>query len=225
PVLEPAFRKLSAYHPVPTRHGMTAAELALFANAEYDIGCDLQVITCDGWTREQWFDETGLPWVNPSPNLRNLTQVTLYSAIAGFEASQMSVGRGTESPFEVFGAPYIDAPELAGRLNGVEDLHLRFVPIQFTPVSQKFAGERCEGCFVFTTDRERLRPVEANVRIACELARLYPGDMDLERSEWLLGGPRVAEAIQEGAPATEIIAAWQPELEQYLQRRDHYLLY
>jgi len=225
PVLEPAFRTLSAYHPVPTRHGMTSAELALFANTEYGIGCDLQVVSCQGWSRDQWFDETGLPWVNPSPNLRNLNQVTLYSAIAGFEASQVAVGRGTDSPFEVFGAPYINAVELADRLNDLDDLHLRFVPIEFTPRSHTFAGERCEGCFVFGTDREKLRPVEANVRIACELVRLYRDDIDLTRSERLLGGPHVPKAIHEGAPADEIIAAWQPKLDEYLERREHYLLY
>ncbi|MEA3402138.1 MAG: DUF1343 domain-containing protein [Armatimonadota bacterium] len=225
PVLEPAFRKLSAYHPVPTRHGMTSAELALFANAEYEIGCDLQVVACQGWSREQWFDQTGLPWVNPSPNLRNFNQVMLYSAVAGFEASEMSVGRGTESPFEVFGAPYIDALELARRLNALDDLHLRFVPIEFMPQAHRFAGERCEGCFVFITDRERLRPVEANVRIACELARLYADDIDLGRSEWLLGGPQVPKAIHEGTSPDQIIAAWQPRLDEYLQRRERYLLY
>jgi len=225
PVLDPAFRKLSAYHPIPTRHGMTAGELALFANAEYEIGCDLRVVPCTGWSRDSWFDETGLPWVNPSPNLRNLNQVTLYSVTCGFEASEMSVGRGTDSPFEVFGAPYIDATELASRLNALEKTHLRFVPIQFTPHSSRFAGERCYGCFVFTTDRERLRAVEANVRIACVLRALPPEAFDVRRSEWLLGGPRVADAIHDGMPADEIIAAWQPGLEEYLQRRNGYLLY
>lgn len=225
PVLDPAFRKLSAYHPIPTRHGMTAGELALFANGEYEIGCDLRVISCEGCRRDRWFDETGLPWVSPSPNLRNLNQVTLYSATCGFEASEISVGRGTDSPFEVFGAPYIDEREVAGRLNALEEMHLRFVPIQFTPHSSRFAGERCYGCFVFTTDRERLRPVEANVRIACELRALYPEAFDVRRSEWLLGGPRVADAIHDGMPPDEIIAGWQPGLEEYLRRRESYLLY
>lgn len=225
PVLDPAFRKLSAYHPIPTRHGMTAGELALFANGEYGIGCDLAVVACEGSRRDQWFDETGLPWVNPSPNLRNLNQVTLYPVIAGFEASEMAVGRGTDSPFEVFGAPYIDARELAGRLNSLADMHLRFVPIQFTPRSHRFAEQRCSGCFVFTTDRDRLRPVEANVRIACELAALYREAVDVRRSEWLLGGPEVAEAIHDGKPAAGIIAGWQPDIDDYVERREGYLLY
>ena len=225
PLLNPPFRKLSAYHEVPTRHGMTAGELAQFSNAEYEIGCDLRVVRCEGWRRDQWFDETGLPWVDPSPNLRNLNQVTLYPVICGFEASEMAVGRGTDSPFEIFGAPYIDARDLAGRLNALEDTHLRFVPIEFTPASHRFADERCAGCFVFTTDRERLRPVEANVRIACELSALYSDDFEVRRSEWLVGGHEVADAIHDGVPAGGVISAWQPALEQYMHRRADYLLY
>ncbi|MFW5866333.1 MAG: exo-beta-N-acetylmuramidase NamZ domain-containing protein [Armatimonadota bacterium] len=225
PVLDPAFRKLSAYHPIPTRHGMTAGELALFANAEYEIGCDLRVIACESWGRDEWFDETGLPWVNPSPNLRNLNQVTLYPVICGFEASQMAVGRGTDSPFEIFGAPYINARELAARLNALDDTHLRFVPIEFTPRSHRFEGELCSGCFVFTTDRERLRPVQANVRIACEITALHRDAFDVRLSEWLVGGLDVAEAIHDGAAADEIIAGWQPSLDEYTQTREGYLLY
>jgi uncharacterized protein YbbC (DUF1343 family) len=225
PVLDPAFRKLSAYHPVATRHGMTAGELALFANSEYGIGCELDVIPCEGWRREMWFDETGLPWVNPSPNLRNLTQATLYPAIGGFEASEVSVGRGTDSPFELFGAPYMDGREIATRLNALGEMHLRFVPIEFTPRSSRFAEQLCSGCFVFTTDRERLRPVEANVRIACELTALYPEEFDMRRSEWLVGGLPVAEAIRGGAPADDVIAGWRPALEEYMRRRERYILY
>ncbi len=225
PVLDPPFQRLSSYHPIPTRHGMTSGELALFANEQYGIGCELSVIECRGWSREEWFDETGLPWVNPSPNLRNLNQVTLYPVICGFEASRMAVGRGTESPFEIFGAPYIDGRDLAARLNDLEEMHLRFVPIVFTPEALKFEGERCEGCFVFTTDRERLRPVEANLRIVCELHRLYAEQLDLPRSAHLLGGPRTVEAIEAGVSPEEIIASWSPEIEGYLEHREPHLLY
>ena len=225
PVLSPAFRSLPAYHPVPTRHGLTAGELALLSNNEYGIDCDLTVVRCEGWRRSQWFDETGLPWVAPSPNLRNLNQVTLYPALAAVEFSEVAVGRGTESPFEVFGAPYIDALELAARLNDMDDLHLRFVPIRFTPRSHTFAGEECHGCFVFTTDREELRPVEANVRIAGEIVSMYPDWLDVGKSELLLGGPAVADAIGAGVPAQEIITAWQPGVDEYLKRRERYLLY
>ena len=225
PVLEPAFRGLAAHHRVPTRHGLTAGELARFANAEYGIGCELEVVPCRGWRRAMWFDETGLPWVNPSPNLRNLNQVTLYPVLCGIEFSEIAVGRGTDSPFEVFGAPYMDGVKLAAQLNEVVDPGLRFVPIEFTPRSHRFAGERCSGCFLFTTDRDAMCPVEANVRLACELARMYPRQFDAGRSERLLGGPAIAAAIQAGTPAEEIIAAWQEGLEEYLKRRRGYLLY
>jgi len=225
PVLDPAFRCLPAYFKTPTRHGMTPGELALLANAEYGIECDLQVVACEGWPRNLWFDETGLPWVNPSPNLRNLNQVTLYAVTAGLEFSQLSVGRGTESPFEVFGAPYIDGVALAQRLNGLPDLHLRFVPIEFTPSAHCFEAERCRGCFIFTNDRAKLRPVEANVRLACELVRMYPGKLDAMQSELLLGGPAIARAIQSGTEAQQIIDAWRPQLRDFTARREQYLLY
>jgi uncharacterized protein YbbC (DUF1343 family) len=225
PVLAPPFQKLSAYHPIPTRHGLTSGELALFANGEYGIGCDLQVVPCRGWTRSMWFDETGLPWVDPSPNLRNLNQATLYPVICGLEHSRVAVGRGTDSPFEIFGAPYMDGMEVAARLNARQDLHLRFVPIQFTPASHVFAGEVCGGCFVFTTDRQTMRPVEANVHIACELASLYPGEFDAVGGAHLLGGPAVAEAIRDGEPASRIISAWQTATEEYTRARQAYLLY
>ena len=225
PVLEPAFGRLSAYHPVPTLHGLTAGELARFANDRYSLGCELEVVPCRGWRRSMWFDETGLPWVNPSPNLRNLNQTTLYTVICGFEASEVAVGRGTDSPFELFGAPYMDGLELAARLNALDDMRLRFVPIEFTPAAHIFAGEKCGGCFVLTTNREALRPVEANVRIVCELTALYPGRFDARRSAHLLGGPAVAEAIHGGAPPGEIIAAWQSGLNDYLRKREDCLLY
>lgn len=224
-VLEPAFQSLSAYHRIPTRHGLTSGELAMFAKGEYGIGGELEVAACEGWRREMWFDETGLSWVNPSPNLRNLNQVILYSAVAGLEASEVAVGRGTQSPFEVFGAPYMKGLEVAERLNGLDEMHLRFVPIEFTPASHTFADEKCGGCFVFVTDREKLRPVEANVRIACELVGMYPERLDVRKSARLLGGPAIAEAIQAGRSAVEVIAGWQAGTDDYLRRREQYLLY
>lgn len=225
PILDPAFQHLSAYHPIPTRHGLTAGELARYANEEYGIGCDLEVVECQDWRREWWFDETGLPWTNPSPNLRNLNQLTLYPVLCGIEASRLSVGRGTDSPFEIFGAPWMDGTEVAARLNDLTDWPLRFVGIEFTPRSHVFAGELCGGCFFLTLDRERLRPVEANVHLACELVRLYPGKLDILRSQHLLGGPRVAEAVVAGVPAAEIIERWQEATEEWGRASERYLLY
>lgn len=226
PVMEPAFQDLVAYHPIPTRHGLTPGELAQYANSEYGMNCRLEVIPCQGWKRSMWFDETGLPWVSPSPNLRNLNQATLYCALAGFEFSEVSVGRGTETPFEVFGAPYMDALEVAERLNALGNLHLRFVPIEFTPDGHVYSGERCQGCFVLTTNRDKLRPAEANIRIAYELRKLYPRRFDITRSQKLLGGQEVAEAIKKGRREPEkLIAEWKPKVDDYLRRRERYLLY
>jgi uncharacterized protein YbbC (DUF1343 family) len=142
PILDPPFRSLAAYHRIPVRHGMTAGELARFANGEYGIGCELEVVECAGWDRRMWFDETGLPWVNPSPNMRSLTQATLYPVICPIEAADISVGRGTDAPFELFGATYLNAERLAAELNAAEIPHLRFVPVSFVPRSHKHEGKR-----------------------------------------------------------------------------------
>ncbi len=226
PVMEPAFGDLVSYHPIPTRHGLTAGELAQYANSEYGMNCNLEVIPCRDWKRSMWFDETGLPWVNPSPNLRNLNQTTLYAALAGIEFSEVSVGRGTQTPFELLGAPYFDALQVAERLNALPDSHLRFVPVEFIPEGHAFSGELCQGCFVLTTDRDKLRPAEANIRIAYELRKLYPRRFDVAKSQKLLGGQEVAEAIKKGRREPEkIIADWKPKVDDYLRRRERYLLY
>ncbi len=225
PILDPPFQKLSAHHPVPTRHGLTSGELARFANAEYELGCELEVIACEGWARELWFDETGLPWVNPSPNIRNLTQATLYIALGSLEAANLSVGRGTESPFEVFGAPYINGERLAARLNEQKIAALHFVPVRFTPASSKFAGEDCGGCYVFTTDRERLQPVRASLAIARTLCEQCPEDFDPAPCLHLIGSQAVLEAVQRLDPLEEISGVFAAQETGFRQKREQYLLY
>ena len=214
PVLDPSFhedRKLSAYHRIPLRHGMTAGELALFANQEYGIDGDLTVIQCEGWSRRQWFDETGLPWVDPSPNIRNLTQATLYPVIGPLEAARISVGRGTDMPFEWFGAEYIDGELLARRLNEADIPHLRFVPVSFVPRSHKFEGEVCGGCYVFTTNRDALRMVPASLTIARTLVELYPDDFNVEANTHLIGSQAVVDALRRLDPVEEIVRASAPD--------------
>ena len=224
PVLRESWGKLTTCHRVPIRHGLTAGELALFANEQNGIGADLHVVPCEGWRRDMWFDETGLPWVNPSPNLRSLTQATLYSAVAGIEAAAISVGRGTEQPFEVFGAPYVSGVELAERLNGAVP-HLRFVPVEFTPNALKFAGQRCEGCFAFTTSRDGLRPAAACVEIALALTELYPEQFDIGPCRHLWGDDDTVSAIRAGDARERITAGWEESLAAYDARRKAYLLY
>jgi len=225
PTLDPPFRSLAAYHRIPTRHGLTPGELARFANEQYGIGCDLTVIECQGWERAMWFDETGLPWVSPSPNMRSLTQGTLYPAICPLEAASISVGRGTDQPFEYFGAPYVDGVLLAVELNAAAIPHLRFVPIRFVPRSSKLEGEVCGGCFVFTTDRRALRPVRASVEIARTLTGLFPEGFDVTPCRHLFGTDRVTDGIGRLAPTEEITAGWVAEEAEFRRAREAYLLY
>jgi uncharacterized protein YbbC (DUF1343 family) len=225
PTLDPAFRNLVAYHRIPTRHGLTPGELARFANEQYGIGSDLTVIECRGWERAMWFDETGLPWVNPSPNMRSLTQATLYPAICPLEAAGISVGRGTDQPFEFFGAPYVDGALLAAELNAAAIPYLRFVPIRFVPRSNRFEGEVCGGCFVLTTDRRRLRPVRASVEIARTLTQLFPEGFDVTPCRHLFGTDQVIEGIERLEPTKEITAGWEAEEAEFRRVREAYLLY
>lgn len=225
PILDPPFRSLAAYHRISTRHGMTAGELARFANAEYGIGCDLTVVECADWERRMWFDETGLPWVNPSPNMRSLTQAALYPAICPLEAASLSVGRGTDTPFELFGASYIDGSVLAEELNRADIPHLRFVPIEFVPSSHKFEGEVCGGCFLFTTDRRRLRSVRAAVVIASALTRLWPEGFDPTSCRHLFGTDRIIEGLKQLEPPETVVADWGADEAAFRKSREPYLLY
>ena len=225
PILDPPFRSLAAYHRIPVRHGMTAGELARFANAEYEINCDLHVIECAGWDRRMWFDETGLPWVNPSPNMRSLTQATLYPVICPLEAARISVGRGTDTPFEVFGAAYLNGERLADELNAQAIPYLRFVPISFVPTSHKFEGQPCGGCFVFTTDRRALRSVRASVTVASVITRLAPEEFDVMPCRHLFGTDAVVGGLKALRSPGEIVADWAGDEEAFRHARAPYLLY
>jgi len=225
PLLDPPFRSLAAYHRTPVRHGMTAGELARFANAEYGIGCDLHIVECVGWDRRMWFDETGLPWINPSPNMRSLTQATLYPVICPLEAARISVGRGTDTPFEVFGATYLDGERLAAELNAQGIPHLRFVPVSFIPSSHKFEGHRCGGCFVFTTDRRALRPVGASITVASAIMRQAPREFDPTPCRHLFGTDAIVEGLKASRAPEEIIADWAADEEAFAHTREAYLLY
>jgi uncharacterized protein YbbC (DUF1343 family) len=225
PILDPPFRSLAAYHRIPVRHGMTAGELARFANAEYGIGCDLEVIECAGWNRRMWFDETGLPWVNPSPNMRSLTQATLYPVICPIEAADISVGRGTDTPFEVFGAAYLNGERLAEQLNAVGIPHLRFVPISFVPASHKHQGQACGGCFVFTTDRRLLRPVRASVTVASIITQQAPEHFDVTPCRHLFGTDAIVEGIKSLRPPEGVVAPWEADEQAFGETRAEYLLY
>ncbi len=217
--------QFTAYHPVPLVHGMTVGELARLFNAERGIGCDLVVVAMEGWKRDMWFDETGLPWVNPSPNMRSLTQAALYPAIGLIEACAVSVGRGTDTPFERFGAPWIDGRRLAARLNALGLAGVRFVPFEFTPTASKFKDQRCGGVQVLLVDRTRFDPLETGLSIARELEALFGDDFDQEKVDNLLFNKAVLDALQRSSGPTRYTPLWQRELDEFLKLRQRHLIY
>jgi uncharacterized protein YbbC (DUF1343 family)/CubicO group peptidase (beta-lactamase class C family) len=218
-------RSFTAAHRIPVRHGMTIGEFAMLYNAERKVGADLTVIKMEGWRRADYFDATALTWVNPSPNMRSLTQAVLYPGIGLLETTNLSVGRGTDSPFEVIGAPWIDGERLAESLNRAGLAGARFVPVRFTPKSSKFAGEECRGVNIIVTDRASFRPVAVGIEIAYHLNRLHPGVWKVEDYIRLLANRAVLAAIKEGRTPSEITAVWQAGLAEFARIRKNHLLY
>ena len=214
-----------AYFPMPTRHGLTLGELARLFNAENKIGADLTVIEAKGWRRDMYFDATGLAWVNPSPNMRNLHAATLYPGIGAIEAANLSVGRGTDTPFEHVGAPWIDGVALAAALNARRLPGVRFYPVRFTPTSSRYAGERCGGVFVVVTDRTALRPVRVGLELAAAIWRLYGAKLDLRPTEQLFGSKASLDRVQQGDDPAAIAASWAADEARWRLLRAKYLLY
>ncbi|MGQ9574755.1 MAG: exo-beta-N-acetylmuramidase NamZ domain-containing protein [Thermoguttaceae bacterium] len=225
PVLDPGRESFVGFHRLPVRHGMTAGELARMFKAELGLDLDLVVVPLEGWRRGDWFDATGLRWINPSPNMRSLTEAILYPAIGLLETTNLSVGRGTDTPFELLGAPWLDGPRLAEELNRCGLGGVRFEPAAFTPVSSKFQHQRCSGVRILLTDREAFDPVRTGLTIAAGLRRLYPGIWEAEKVGVLLGNSRAMEALLAGKDVAQIEATWQAGLEQFRQRRARFLLY
>jgi uncharacterized protein YbbC (DUF1343 family)/CubicO group peptidase (beta-lactamase class C family) len=214
-----------AYMPMPIRHGMTIGELAQLFNAERQIGADLAVVAMDGWRRDQWFDQTGLTWINPSPNMRNLNQATLYPGIGAIEYANISVGRGTDQPFEQIGAPWIDGPGLAVALNARGIAGIRFYPVQFTPVSSVHQGVRCQGVFMVVTNREQLQPTRVGMEIASALYRLHGGQFDAKTSDRLVGTTTALARAKAGDDPVAIVLSWAGAEASWRRTRAKYLLY
>jgi uncharacterized protein YbbC (DUF1343 family)/CubicO group peptidase (beta-lactamase class C family) len=225
PVMDANLKSFTGYFPLPVRHGMTLGELAQLFNAENRIGVKLAVIAMRGYRRDMWFDQTGLAWINPSPNLRSLTQAALYPAVALAEASNVSVGRGTNTPFELLGAPWIQAQELSDDLNGRNMAGVTFQPAMFIPDASPFRGQSCYGVRVVLNDRRRLDSGLLGVQILSTLYRLYPNDFQIDKALSLIGSRAVLQAIQEGQEPHSIAAAWQPPLDEFRRLRATYLLY
>jgi uncharacterized protein YbbC (DUF1343 family)/CubicO group peptidase (beta-lactamase class C family) len=226
PALDESAVGFTGYFPaMPIRHGMTMGELARLFNAEKKINADLTVVAMRNWRRDAWFDETGLTWIGPSPNMRNLHQATLYPGIGAFESTNLSVGRGTDTPFEQLGAPWIDGMRLAEALNARQIAGIRFYPIRFTPTSSKFANEECGGVFMVITDRAALRPVRVGVEIAAALLKLFPGKFEIDLAARLFGSTAGLARLKAGEDPAAIAATWAAAEGRWRLLRAKYLLY
>jgi len=212
-------------HPLPLRHGMTAGELAGMFAAELKLDLDLTVVPCEGWRRADAFDATGLEWVNPSPNMRSLTEAFLYPGIGLLEFTNLSVGRGTDTPFEVLGAPWLDGRALADALAARRIPGVAFVPIRFTPRASKFSGQECGGISIAVTDRTALDPVRVGLEIAVALRQVSPQEWQPEKLDVLLLHKATLEAIVANEPADAVLESARHGVKEFARRRGEWLLY
>jgi uncharacterized protein YbbC (DUF1343 family) len=221
-----AFVGFNAYiAAMPIRHGMTLGELASLFNEENKIGASLTVVPVANWRRDFWYDETALTWVNPSPNMRNLNQATLYPGIGAIEYSNLSVGRGTDQPFEQMGAPWIDGRGLAAALNGRALPGVRFYPTAFTPTASKFAQEPCQGVFMVVTNRALLQPVRVGLEIAAALWKLHGATYRMENTDRLFGSTSLLERVRAGEDPARVAASWSDAEARWRLLRAKHLLY
>jgi uncharacterized protein YbbC (DUF1343 family) len=225
PVSDPGRENFVNYLPEPVRQGMTMGELAQMFNGERDLKANLHVVPVEGWLRGDWYDSTGLTWINPSPNLRSLTEASLYPGVALVEGTNVSVGRGTDTPFEVLGAPWMSGRQLAQYLNAREIAGVRFVPVTFTPSSSSYAGQRCEGVNIILLDRNTLEATELGIELASALRKLYPEQWQMARMIEILANQTVFDAIASGEDPRRIAQSWQERLQQFLKVREKYLIY
>ena len=217
----------TAYGPIPVAHGMTVGELATLFNKEFDINCKLDVVPMEHWDRRMWWDQTGVKWVDPSPNIRSPTQALLYLAVGLIEASNVSVGRGTDQPFEVFGAPWVAGreKELADVLNGAKLPGLSFAPTRFTPKFREFVGQECAGVKITLTDRNAFKPVRSGLTMAWHLRKLFGDQYRIEGVNKLLHNDPVMNALKNAAEPAKLPDVWKKELEAFERTRERYLMY
>ncbi len=225
PVSDAGLENFTNYWTVPVRHGMTIGELAKMFNTERNINAKLTVVAMEGWERGDWFDSTGLAWINPSPNLRSVTEAALYPGVGLIEGTNVSVGRGTDTPFEVVGAPWMKSRELAAYLNARGIAGVRFVPVTFTPASSNYSGQKCEGVNLVLTDRNALDAPEMGIELAAALRKLYPADYKMERMMELLVNQKAYDGLVAGEDPRRIAQDWQENLNKFEELRKKYLLY
>jgi uncharacterized protein YbbC (DUF1343 family) len=225
PVLDEGRQSFVGFHRLPVRHGMTSGELSRMFKAELLLELDLVVIQLEHWQRAEYFDTTGLKWINPSPNMRSLTEAILYPGIGLLETTNLSVGRGTDSPFELLGAPWLDGNILAWELKSLKLPGVSFDAIEFTPESSKFEGELCSGINIHITNREQFNSVQTGLEIALQLQHLYPQIWEINAYDRLLGSKATLEAIRQGLPFSKIEAIFSDGLLEFAFRRSQYLIY
>jgi uncharacterized protein YbbC (DUF1343 family) len=228
PVLEPEFSSFVGMYPIPLKHGMTVGELATLFNEEFEIGADLKVIEMKGWKRSMDYDETGLPFVLPSPNMPTVSTTFVYPATGLIEGTNVSEGRGTTKPFELIGAPYINSTELAEKLNALRLPGVKFRAASFTPTFSKHAGKLSHGVEIYVTDRDEFEAVPTGLHIIKTIHDLYPDDFEFlpaNNFSLLIGNGWVRTMIEEGSSVTEIMNEYQDELDAFIKVRQQYLLY
>ncbi|WP_076757509.1 exo-beta-N-acetylmuramidase NamZ family protein [Edaphobacillus lindanitolerans] len=226
PVLDPEFASFVGQYAIPLRHGMTVGELARLFNTEFGIGADLTVVEMKGWKRKAYFDDTGLPFVMPSPNMPTLETALVYPGAALVEGTNLSEGRGTTKPFELIGAPFVNSTELAAALNDLQLPGVKFRAASFTPTFSKHSGKLSHGVQIHVTDRDKYQPVETGLHIVKTVHDLYPEDVTLTAFfDNLIGNGWIREGIENGMSVEEMKAQWKNELKKFEKVRKQYLIY
>ncbi len=230
-ILEPAQASFVGLYPIPVRQGMTVGELAKMFNEQGwlagGVRADLVVIPMEGWRRAMWYDQTGLRFIKPSPNMPDLETAAVYPGLCLLEGTNVSEGRGTQMPFRQFGAPWINSGELTAQLNKLNLPGVRFEPAAFTPTSSKYQGVECHGVRIVVTDRDRLESYYSGLRIIAEIAHTYPRNLEWKTAHFdrLCGTSAIREAIASGRSVDELRSKWKPALQSFLKIRDKYLIY
>jgi uncharacterized protein YbbC (DUF1343 family) len=225
PMLDADKTSFTAYYPLPVRYGLTIGELAQFFNAESNIHCDLHVIAMKNWHRNYFFESTGNRWIPPSPNLKTIKGSILYPGLEILQNAGVSVGRGTEAPFEEFGAPWLDGETVANALNDKHLAGVHFAAQPFIPVSGLYSGQRCGGVSIRVTDRFTVRSMRMGLEIAAILQKLYPKDFDAAKTLLLLGNADTISQLQQGTSPEQIVSSWSAGLSSYDQVRRKYFIY
>jgi len=225
PIADAAKLSFTAYHTIPVRHGMTIGELARLYNDERHLNADVRVIRMENWRRSMWFDATGLTWINPSPNMRSLTEATLYPGIGLLETTNLSVGRGTDTPFEIIGAPWMDGQKLSSYLNARRLQGVRFVPVRFKPTASVFKNEDCQGVNIVIVDRARFQPLLTGLEIAVALHSLFATEWKVDSYLRLMVNSDALERLKRGETAEEIVRSWNQPLANFRTARERVLLY